>query len=163
MPTELNLAPRLSQWAVQALTRLVATYAVIQGILIVTGGPKRWSSPGLAVAMSVPGAPASWGISLGIFGLITMCATFTYRQMLVAVGVFMIGVWCFFFCTASLLSVIRTPTTATTGVPTYTVLSIIAMTLAVIYYRSALEVAAIKRPDFVERVRRHVATDEETP
>lgn len=133
---ERRLQPDLAQWIVQALTRLLATYSLIQGAGIILGGPDRWQGKGLAVAMSVPGAPASWGWALTTLGVICLTATFKPAARTVALSLAGIGAWSFFFAITLAVTTAQTPTVATTGAPTYTLAAIIAGVLAVPYWKS---------------------------
>jgi hypothetical protein len=136
MPTHRHLPDELSRWSVQALTRLFATYAIAQGVIIVMGGAERWRGAALAVAMQVPGAPATWGIALGVFGVLALGGTFLVRLRLTALALWLIGAWCMFFAISQLLVVVNEPTAATTGIGTYTVLAVAASVLAVTYRRA---------------------------
>jgi hypothetical protein len=133
---ERRLQPHLAQWIVQSLTRLLATYAILQGFAIVLGGTERWQSPALATALSFPGAPASWGLILGVLGAVTLAATFRPYLRVVAWCVFGISVWCMFFAGSLFWALLKLPNTATTGVGTYTFMALAAALLAVAYKRS---------------------------
>lgn len=134
MPTELNLAPSYTQWAVQGLARLIATFAILQGFLITAGGPKRWSSPAYAVAILVPGAPATWGLTLLAIGAAILLGTFTVCLRCTAVALFLLTSWAAGMTTASVAAWFRDER-ASTGF-NYPLLGIIAAVLAVIYWKS---------------------------
>lgn len=125
-----------TQWIVQALARLLCTYAVIQGALIVLGGAQRWQSRGLATAMSVPGAPESWGIVLAALGVLGLIATFKPWPMWAAVALVGMAAWSFFFAITLADTIIRDPRVATTGSPVYTLSAVVACVLATAYWRS---------------------------
>jgi hypothetical protein len=137
MASTQRLDPELSRWVVQAMARLLATYAIIQGVVIVTGGAQRWGSPALAIALQVPGAPATWGVVLGTCGAIALGGTFLVNMRLTAAALWLIGAWCMFFAISQLLVVVKDNHAGTTGVGTYAVLSIAASVLAVSYRRGA--------------------------
>lgn len=134
MATELNLSPRYAQWAVQGLARLVSTFAVLQGSLIILGGKDRWSSPGYAVAMQVPGAPATWGVALALIGAVTILFSFTHHMRLTASSLFLFCFWCACFTTASVVATFRNPLASTSF--TYVFMMILGGFLAVIYWKS---------------------------
>lgn len=149
MPTELNIAPRYAQWAIQGFARLIATWAILQGGLITAGGAKRWSSPAYAVAILVPGAPATWGVSLLVIGALILAGTFTVCLRLTAVALYLLSVWAAGMTTASVAAWSRDER-ASTGF-NYPLLGVIAAVLAVIYWRSGA-----LRASLPERVRRAV-------
>lgn len=133
---ERRLPPDLAQWIVQALARLTATYAILQGTFIVLGGRERWQSPSLATAMSLPGAPESWGLALLIAGLFALAGTFAPRAATTAVALAGIGAWSFFFALSLFVTLLHTPEVATTGVFVYSYGAVTSCVLAVTYWRS---------------------------
>lgn len=136
MASTRRLDPDLSRWVVQALTRLLASYAIVQGFVIIIGGPRRWGSPTLAVAMQVPGAPATWGIVLMVFGAFALLGTFTVQLRLVAWSIGLVGAWCMFFSVSQLIVVSHDQRAGTTGVGTYATLAVVALVLAVAYRKA---------------------------
>lgn len=136
MATTSKLEPNLARWVIQALARLLATYALVQGVVIVMGGAQRWRGSALAIAMQVPGAPATWGIALGICGALALLGTFRARMLLTSAALSLIGAWCMFFAISQLIVVVRDPHAGSTGVGTYTVLAIIAAVLSVAYRKA---------------------------
>jgi hypothetical protein len=137
--TELGLSPHVSQWMVQAITRLVATYAIVQGLLIIIGGRHRWSAPSFSTAMTVPGAPASWGVALLVFGVLTLGGTFILTSLgtkLVAVGTSGTSAWCVFFAGSLAVAAWHNPQASTMGVLTYVLFAVMAASLAVAYLHS---------------------------
>lgn len=133
---ERRLDARLSQWTVQTLTRLFGTYGIVQGFFIVLGGPQRWQSPGLSAAMSIPGAPGSWGVALMVLGAVALAGTFHPRMRVVLAGLLGIAAWDLFFAGTLAKVVLESPNVATTGVFVYSRDGIAACILAVAYWRS---------------------------
>lgn len=133
---ERRLAPELSQWVVQSLSRLLATYAILQGLFIVIGGAARWSGKSLATALAFPGAPASWGLILFALGVIALACTFRPRMRAVAASLFAIAVWDLFFAVSLLITLLQEPTAPTTGFFVYGHQAVLACVLAVTYVRS---------------------------
>lgn len=125
-----NLAPDLSQWLVQALARLIATFAIVQGLGIIVGGADRWRGPGFAVALTVPGAPATWGWALFLLGALALWGTFTTHRRLTWVALAGLGVWSLFFAISFLVVVLTIPGSATTGIFTYGFVAANAFVLA---------------------------------
>lgn len=139
---EMRLDPSLAQWGIQAITRLLAVYAMVQGAGIIAGGRSRWLSKALALALAVPGAPASWGWALLLLGLTAMVGTllgFTLRRArILLLACWGIGAWSCFFAIALLPSIVAHGSkVATTGSPTYVFVGVSACLLGVIYRRSA--------------------------
>lgn len=123
--------PAASQILILLLTRLVGTYAIIQGVLIVLGGPRRWQgNPALESALSFPGAPASWGFVALAFGLLALVGTFANRR-LAAFGCWGISAWATFFTITLTKNALESAVTPTTGPPTYALVAIIAVALAI--------------------------------
>jgi hypothetical protein len=133
---ERRLPPDLSQWVVQALSRLLATYAIFQGATIILGGPERWQGQAFITALTFPGAPASWGFALLTFGSLALAGTFTPRMRLTACALFLVGVWSLFFTITLAKTALEVPTAATTGVFVYGHMTVTACVLAVTYGRS---------------------------
>jgi ABC-type Mn2+/Zn2+ transport system permease subunit len=131
-----QLSPTVAQWMVQALARLLGTFGFLQGVFIVAGGPSRWKSPGLAVAMLVPGAPASWGLAIGIAGTLAVVGTFFSRHRLTSAALWAMGAWCLFFAMSLVVTVLRDSRVATTGVFTYLFMAVICVCLSTAYAQS---------------------------
>ena len=136
MATTQRLNADTCQWVVQALTRLLATYSVALGVLILLGGRARWSGPSYVTALMLPGAPASWGVVLLIVGVLTIWGTFRVKLATVMLGCYSIAVWCFFFGMAGLKTAYDNPLAGTTGIPTYAVLGVTSAILGVVYMQS---------------------------
>lgn len=133
---ERRLPPDLAQWVVQALSRLLATFAILQGAAIILGGRDRWQGSGFTVAMTVPGAPATWGWALLGFGAAALWATWAPKRRVAAVALTGIGAWCLFFAGSFVKVVLDIPNAPTTGIFTYGFMAVFACVLAVAYRRS---------------------------
>lgn len=117
----------------RSLTRGVAAYAVVQGLFIILGGRERWSSPSLAIALSVPGAPASWGIALLIAGILVYFGLRKAHNRLIALALVGIGVWNLFFAVTIAWTALHNQYVTTTGAFTYTFFAILACIMGVAY------------------------------
>lgn len=95
--TEQMVAPRPAQWALQAITRCLATVMLALGVAILLGGPKRFGGLSYSFALEIPGAPWSWGALAFIAGSALLSGTFVEDNRLVALGGFACGFWCLFF------------------------------------------------------------------
>lgn len=135
--THQRLNSQISQWTVQALTRLLATFAIIQGLAIIAGGPGRWRGPSFTTALSVPGAPASWGVVLAALGTATLAGTFTRRRSLTGVAAIGIGAWALFFAFSFVVTAMQYRGAATTGIFTYGQLCVSSVVLGVAYWKSS--------------------------
>ena len=132
-----RLSPDLSQWTVQSLTRLTATYAILQGCGIVLGGRDRWGSQALRIALAVPGAPASWGWVLLGLGVLALALTFHRRSRGVLFAMLGIASWSMFFAVALTPTVVENGSrVATTGPLTYAFIAVTACVLGMAYRRS---------------------------
>lgn len=132
---EQSLNPHLAQWCLQAIGRALATWAILQGINIIGGGPFRWSAPAFQTALSLPGAPDVWGWFLLGSGLIALSGSLLGRRDWPAIGFACIMAWCFFFALA-FLDASRNPTSSTTGIGSYAVLAVVSGVLAAAYRKS---------------------------
>jgi hypothetical protein len=104
-------------------------YALWQGSGIVLGGLKRWSSPGYTLLREVPGAPASWGWALIIFGLLLGSASLLAMWRLKCVALASISIWSLGFSVGAQFATNTVPTAGTTGGPVYLLVCILAATL----------------------------------
>lgn len=135
-----NLNPQVARWMLQAITRLIGTYAIVQGIVILIGGRERWYSKSFAVALTVPGAPATWGVVLMACGFLALLGTFVRIRLagpkVVLVGTMGIAAWCLFFAGSLALTALHDPHASTTGISTYLLFAILSAILAVAYLHS---------------------------
>jgi len=133
---ELRLDPSVAQWTVQALTRLLATFALVQGASIIVGGPGRWRGPAFALALTAPGAPASWGVALLLCGGVALGCTFANAHTGTFWSMLALGTWALFFAVSFAVTAMRNPHAATTGVWAYFTFSIASCTLGSAYRQS---------------------------
>lgn len=133
MPPETTLDARIAQWTTQALARLLATFALLQGGNIIVGGRARWSAESFTIALTVPGAPPSWGWALALPGALALAGSLLARRTIVMVGLFAVGVWCAFFALSFAATALTSVTSATTGVFAYGTMAAAAITIAMAY------------------------------
>lgn len=112
---------------------VMATYAILIGTLIVMGGPARFTAVGYVTAMLVPGAPASWGIAMLIFGCFAFYGLKTRKYRLGMVSMFMAGVWSFAFGGAFLVSAVQYPEANITAMVTYGKDGVLFVLMAVVH------------------------------
>lgn len=134
--TEFSLNPRVAQVAVQMTARLLATFAVIEGLVIIVGGRARWSDLGHQVALAVPGAPATWGVFLLIAGLVAFAGSLLDKMHVAAIGMFLGGVWSIFFALAFAWAATIYDGATNTAAWTYGALGVMYMLIAMAYHQS---------------------------
>lgn len=146
MGTELVINPRLAQYVVQTMGRLLATFAVLQGIFIIIGGSERWSGPGFATALQLPGAPPSWGAILLLCGVSAIVGSFRCKPILVAVSHFCGAGWSVFFAFTFVLTALQNEKAATTGIWAYSLIAFMYVIVGAAYRQSKkLEKHAVHR------------------
>lgn len=126
MPTN----PYVAQWLVRSLARLSATFAIVQGLGIIVAGRDRWQGEAFKSALSVPGAPESWGFFLALGGAVALLGSLTRRRPLVITGLYLCAAWCLFFALSFILVSLRSGTASTTGIGTYVYIGALFVVLA---------------------------------
>lgn len=134
--TSLKIDVGLALWTVEAATRLLATFSFVQGVNIIIGGEARWAEPHYSTALSVPGAPQTWGYILMTCGAIALGGSLLGRTRAVAFGSGLCSVWCAFFALSVLRSVSENPTAATTPLVTYAALTVAFALVGTTYWQS---------------------------
>jgi len=134
--TDLSINPRVAQGAIQMASRLLATFAIVQGITIIIGGPHRWSGFSYAVALLVPGAPATWGVALLAAGGIALWGSIRDHLNSTALGLFAGGTWCIFFALSFATGAWLYRDANTTAMWTYGVLGILFILTGTVYHQS---------------------------
>lgn len=132
-----NLNPQVARWMLQSITRLIGTYALLQSVVIIVGGRERWFSKSFAVALTVPGAPATWGVVLALCGALTLLGTFVRVRVagprVVLAGALGIAAWCLFFAVSLGLTAMQDHHASTTGILTYLQFAVLSAIIAVAY------------------------------
>lgn len=120
---------------VEATTRLIATFALLQGVFIILGHKERWASPAFATALSFPGAPESWGGVLIACGATALTGSLMRKCLVIQCGMVGIAIWCFFFMATFIKTAIENPTAGTTGIWAYGLLGAISCIMTLAYKR----------------------------
>jgi hypothetical protein len=81
----------MNQFVVTAGTRIVGTWASVLGAVFTAGGPERLMGPTFSVVAQVPGAPATWGLPLTVFGLLTLLGDLNHRPRIAQAGLYLVG------------------------------------------------------------------------
>lgn len=133
---ELKLDARACQIVVSQTGRLLATFAILQGLNIIAGGPQRWAGQSFSVALMLPGAPPTWGVILTVLGAVGLIGSLRGRYRPVYFSMYGSAIWCVFFAAGFGLAAITTPTAATTGVWAYGTLAVLYVLIGVVYRES---------------------------
>lgn len=127
------LRERVATWTVQALSRVLASYALVQGLNLIIGGHQRFSASHFTVARLLPLAPASWGTMLAAFGVFALIGSLADQRLLIRLGHRLSAVWCLFFSITFVLSAYRNPTAATSVIFSYLFLALCYLVVASAY------------------------------
>lgn len=95
--SRLPVDPSLAQEVVDQTARVYATFAILVGIATIGGGRNRWSAEAYETALEVPGAPATWGVVILLFGSLMMFGALTAHRATLMTGALGCGFWCMFF------------------------------------------------------------------
>lgn len=96
-----------------------ACYAILQGTVILIGGPERFSALGYDVANHIPGSPYIWGVFIGTAGVIAFFGVKTRTYLLGGIGMIIAAVWSTMFAGAFLISAIQSPESNLTAIVAY--------------------------------------------
>jgi hypothetical protein len=135
-PPERKLDPGISQWTVQALSRIVLTFGLIVGALILVGGEKRFSSEALSAALAYPGAPESWGWVALLSGITGLVCSALARHWGVWWSLMVLSVWSFFFAVSFAEAALENEQTPLTGVAVYAYVAVTSLVLGVAHRTS---------------------------
>jgi hypothetical protein len=94
-----------------AVIRILATWAVIHGLLVILGGIGRWNGPVYQFVRLLPGSPYTWGVILMLGGFLALYAsirgvdyvikinknTIVSYRIIKNAGLWIIAVWCALF------------------------------------------------------------------
>jgi len=117
--TERSLDPHVAQWAVRAVTRALALYAIAIGLAIIVGGPTRFGGVSYLVALKLPGAPMSWGVAILLAGAVAMTGTVLGRPPLVGIGLIAAALWSLLFGSAFAIATWQYPEASSTAMWVY--------------------------------------------
>ena len=109
----------VSVQAVTIISRALATYAVVQGLQIILLDDNRWSGPAFRTALTLPGAPDTWGAMLALSGALALTGSLFRQMTLTAVGHFLAAVWSVFFAGTVAREAVVNANAPTTGIVVY--------------------------------------------
>lgn len=121
----------ISQWVVQTLARLALTFAVIVGILILVGGEQRFGGRSYAIALTYPGAPASWGYIALFSGVAGMLASLLGYIRWVWWSLMLLAIWSLFFAISFAQTAYLDPHSSTTGIAVYAYVAVSSLIVGV--------------------------------
>jgi len=101
-------------------------YALWQGSGIVMGGGARWVGPAYTLLRQAPGAPASWGWALIVFGLLLGMASLLTMWRMKCLALAGISIWSLAFSVGAQYATSTVPIAGTTGGPVYFLVCILA-------------------------------------
>ena len=129
------LQPYVSMWAIQALSRLLATAGALLGLNVIIR-PGWDDNPIYATALLLPGAPPTWGWIIFTCSIVVGLGHVLRSRTTVAFGHFLAAVWAFFFGLSILKSFFDYPTVPTGGAITYAAIALIQTLLGAAYFAS---------------------------
>lgn len=124
---------------VQDITRLMATGAVLWGVAVLVGGRSTWAAPIYATALSLPGAPESWGtVAITTGGLLLVGSLIGDRaRCWILLGGYGCGIWNIFFAMSFSKEAWNNPSTVGAGGAIQFLAAGIAFLLLTSLYRRA--------------------------
>lgn len=131
-----------------ATSVLLIAFGIVLGIITVVSNARRWSAPAYHIALEVPGAPASWGLTLLVIGLIAAYGYWNSHKFAVVGnkeirygfyaltgGLFLMGIWCLFLGITFFLQFMGNNTVSADGALVTVLLTILYIQRAVMYWR----------------------------
>lgn len=126
-------------WASRAAAYVFSVYGVLQGTVIILGGPNRFSAIGYRTAMAVPGAPPSWGWFLLVASLAAVIGVRMGKWRIGQWGMGACGLWSMFFAVTFAVSAVRYENANLTAMVTYGKDAVMFILISVIYHHRAKE------------------------
>lgn len=140
MDQKIRISRFEAQGFVQDVTRLMATGAILWGVSVIVGGRDNWAAPIYATALTLPGAPESWGTVAVISGALLLGGSLLGRRNLIKVGGYACGIWNIFFALSFLKEAITNyETVGAGGAIQFGVTGIVFILLTSLYRRANLE------------------------
>lgn len=135
MRREYELDPIAALWAVQALSRLLATAGFILGLNVIFR--PGWDGHQIyATALMLPGAPPSWGWAILLCSITIGFGQWRRKMSCTAAGHFAAAIWAMFFGLSILKTFWDTPTIPTGGIVTYFTIAVTHLVIAMTYRAS---------------------------
>ena len=135
MSAPVKIDPGAAAWTIQALARLICTFAILIGFAIIVGGEQRWLSPSFEVALRYPAAPESWGVVILAFGSVGLLGSLLDRYVYVKWPLYLIAVWALFFAGNFAVSAYQYALASNTGPLAYGTLGVVSLVLGVAHRR----------------------------
>lgn len=122
--SQLPVSPKAAEWAIRALARGLATWGLYVSVAILLGSTERFGGPSMIKALELPGAPPSWGASIGLSSACLLAGSLLGMRRLLVVGALANSAWAFFFALSYLFAQFALPTATVTGFPTYLAIAV---------------------------------------
>jgi hypothetical protein len=116
---------------VRLTSRILGGFGVGLGLVIILGGPDRFTAPSLAVARQVPGQQYTWGAVAAAAGIAILVGGIRRAWTVLLAGTVALALWCTFFAVSVALAALIDPHAPFTGVVTYGTLALIAISHSV--------------------------------
>ncbi len=121
--------------AIELTAKVMSAFSILQGVGIIVGGDARWTSASYKIALTVPGAPPTWGFLILIPGVFAMIGL--HRSILLSAYSFMLcSAWEFFFALAFIFSAVNDQRASLGGFWTHTALGSVYAILGATFYAS---------------------------
>ncbi len=132
---EYDLNPIVTMWAIQALSRLLATAGALLGLNVILR--PGWDGNALySTALQVPGAPPTWGWVILIICLGIAYGQWARKPRCVAMGHFAASVWAMFFALSIVKTFFDISTIPTGGIITYSTIALAHLVVGAAYNAS---------------------------
>lgn len=132
---EYDLSPVVTMWAVQALSRILATTGVLLGLNVIIR--PAWTDGGIySTALMLPGAPPTWGWIILACSLVIACGQIMRSMRCVAIGHASASIWATFFGLSILKSFFDYPSVPTGGFVTYAAIALTHLIVGAAYFTS---------------------------
>lgn len=126
---------------------IMACYAILQGFVVIIGGPKRFSAIGYQTALIVPGAPAIWGWVILACGILAFIGIKNRMYAVSMWGMFLGGAWSFAFGGSFLISSIQHENANLTAMVTYGKDGVLFVLMAMVHRMLAHNKQPPEEPD----------------
>lgn len=111
--------PVVYQWSSRVTVRALGFTAIVLGLVILAGGPQRFSGSGFAVARIVPGGAYTWGGIITGCGFAVILASLSWHRKAIALALLIAAAWNAAFASFIAVAAASNPATSMTGVVIY--------------------------------------------
>jgi hypothetical protein len=115
------------RWAVQALVTTLGFGAATLGLAVYLGGMDRFGGAPFATARLVPGSPWTWGLVIGLAGVLTLVGAAMNSRRFLRTGLFIQAFWYLFFDISLIAAAVADPHVPLTGCVIYLMISAVVL------------------------------------